>query len=79
MSDARARFRELHERDGAFVIPNPWDIGSAKILAGLGFEALATTSAGFAYTLGRVDGARARVPAAPELFLRGLRSKWRPT
>ena len=50
------RFRALHEREGAFVIPNPWDVGSARLLAGLGFEALATTSAGFAHTLGRLDG-----------------------
>jgi 2-methylisocitrate lyase-like PEP mutase family enzyme len=49
------RFRALHE-DGPFVIPNPWDAGSAKVLAGLGFEALATTSSGFAFTLGRHDG-----------------------
>ena len=49
-------FRALHERDGAFVIPNPWDIGTARILAGIGFEALATTSAGQAATLGRRDG-----------------------
>ena len=40
----------------ALIIPNPWDIGSARMLAGLGFEALATTSAGFAFTLGRSDG-----------------------
>ena len=50
------RFRALHEREGVFVIPNPWDIGSARLLAGLGFEALATTSAGFANSLGRLDG-----------------------
>ena len=50
------RFRALHEREGAFIIPNPWDIGSARLLTGLGFEALATTSAGFANSLGRVDG-----------------------
>lgn len=50
------RFRVLHAGPAAFVIPNPWDAGSAKILASLGFEALATTSAGFAYTLGRLDG-----------------------
>jgi 2-methylisocitrate lyase-like PEP mutase family enzyme len=50
------RFRALHARPGAFVIPNPWDPGSARILAGLGFEALATTSSGFANALGRVDG-----------------------
>ena len=50
------RFKALHEREGAFVIPNPWDLGSARLLEGLGFEALATTSAGFAWTLGRLDG-----------------------
>lgn len=58
MSDRHAiaaRFVELHEREGAFVIPNPWDLCSARLLAGLGFEALATTSAGFAATLGRLD------------------------
>jgi hypothetical protein len=49
-------FKALHERAGAFIIPNPWDIGSARLLAGLGFEALATTSAGFANSLGRLDG-----------------------
>lgn len=49
-------FKALHERDGAFVIPNPWDAGSAKMLASLGFEALATTSAGLAFSLGRPDG-----------------------
>jgi len=48
-------FRALHEGE-PFVIPNPWDAGSAKILAGLGFKALATTSGGFAFTLGRPDG-----------------------
>ena len=52
-------FRALHERDGAFIIPNPWDAGTAKLLAALGFEALATTSLGLANTLGRVDGAGA--------------------
>lgn len=49
------RFRALHDGD-AFVIPNPWDAGSAKVLVGLGFQALATTSGGFAFTLGRHDG-----------------------
>src|SRR5215213_8195114 len=49
-------FRALHERDGAFIIPNPWDAGTAKLLASMGFEALATTSLGLANTLGRVDG-----------------------
>lgn len=53
-------FRALHGRPGAFVIPNPWDAGTARILAALGFEALATTSAGFAFTLGRRDGAAGR-------------------
>jgi 2-methylisocitrate lyase-like PEP mutase family enzyme len=50
-----AAFHALHEGE-AFVIPNPWDAGSAKVLAGLGFKALATTSSGLAFTLGRVDG-----------------------
>jgi len=50
-----AAFRLLHERPGAFVIPNPWDAGTAQVLAGLGFEALATTSSGLAFTLGRRD------------------------
>jgi 2-methylisocitrate lyase-like PEP mutase family enzyme len=49
-------FRALHERQTAFVIPNPWDIGTARLLAHLGFEALATTSAGFAFSMGRRDG-----------------------
>jgi len=48
-------FRALHERDGAFVIPNPWDVGTARLLAGLGFEALATTSAGYAFSVGQRD------------------------
>ncbi len=48
-------FKALHEREGAFVMPNPWDAGSAKLLASLGFEALATTSAGLAFALGRAD------------------------
>jgi 2-methylisocitrate lyase-like PEP mutase family enzyme len=48
-------FRELHERRQLFVMPNPWDVGSARLLASLGFEALATTSAGFAWSLGKVD------------------------
>ena len=50
-----AAFRALHEGE-PFVIPNPWDAGSARVLAALGFEALASTSSGFAYTLGRLDG-----------------------
>jgi 2-methylisocitrate lyase-like PEP mutase family enzyme len=48
-------FRALHERPGAFVIPNPWDAGTARILTALGFEALATTSAGYAFSAGRRD------------------------
>lgn len=50
------RFRALHAAPGAFVIPNPWDVGSARLLEGLGFKALATTSSGFAQSLGRLDG-----------------------
>jgi 2-methylisocitrate lyase-like PEP mutase family enzyme len=57
------RFVALHARPGAFVIPNPWDIGTARMLAGLGFEALATTSAGFAFSLGRRDGEVSREEA----------------
>jgi 2-methylisocitrate lyase-like PEP mutase family enzyme len=53
--DPRARFRALHEREQLFVMPNPWDAGSAKLLASLGFEALATTSAGLAWSLGKLD------------------------
>ena len=54
-SEKGAAFKALH--DGApFIIPNPWDAGSAKVLAGLGFQALASTSSGFAFTLGRPDG-----------------------
>lgn len=49
------RFRALHQREQLLVLPNPWDAGSAKMLAGLGFEALATTSAGLAFSLGRCD------------------------
>lgn len=49
------RFRELHAREQIFVMPNPWDVGSAKVLAALGFEALATTSAGFALAIGKRD------------------------
>lgn len=51
----RSRFFELHDRSQVFVMPNPWDIGSAKLLAGAGYEALATTSAGFAWSQGRDD------------------------
>jgi len=50
-------FRALHERPGAFVVPNPWNAGTARILTALGFEALATTSAGYAFSMGLRDGA----------------------
>jgi 2-methylisocitrate lyase-like PEP mutase family enzyme len=55
-ADRARRFRALHDAPGTFVLPNPWDAGTARILAGLGFPALATTSAGLAISLGRVDG-----------------------
>ncbi len=55
-SDKATRFRALHHGPGAFLIPNPWDAGSARILAGLGFEALATSSGASAGILGRRDG-----------------------
>jgi 2-methylisocitrate lyase-like PEP mutase family enzyme len=58
MPDALAmceRFRQLHERQQVFLIPNPWDVGSARLLESLGFEALATTSSGLAASLGRAD------------------------
>lgn len=56
--DQRAKFerlKALHQGDSAFVIPNPWDAGSARLLASLGFEALATTSAGYAFSKGKLD------------------------
>src|ERR1700721_141190 len=57
----RARaFRALHEGPGPLLLPNPWDAGSARLLASLGFAALATTSGGFAATLGRLDGGGTR-------------------
>ncbi len=62
-ADQRARaevFQALHQGPAAFVIPNPWDAGSARVLASLGFAALATTSAGVAHTFGRQDGAAGR-------------------
>ncbi len=54
--DKRDAFRQLHQQ-GCFVLPNPWDVGSAKILQHLGFKALASTSAGMAWAMGRADGA----------------------
>lgn len=53
-------FRQLHHREKAFIIPNPWDVGSARMLASLGFEALATSSAGYAASLGKQDYAVGR-------------------
>ena len=61
--DKAARFRALHQAPGAFVIPNPWDAGSARILAGLGFQALATSSGAAAGVLGRRDGTVTREEA----------------
>ena len=55
-----ARFRALHDGPGTFVIPNPWDVASTRILDGLGFEALATSSAASACALGRKDGGLTR-------------------
>ena len=54
-SEKALAFRVLHQRDGAFILPNPWDMGTARMLSSLGFEALATTSAGFAFSMGRLD------------------------
>ena len=62
----RQRFRELHQ-SGCFVIPNPWDIGSARWLQGLGFVALASTSSGLAWSLGRADNAISREQALEHL------------
>src|SRR5262245_57781767 len=57
------RFHALHAGAGAFIIPNPWDVGSARILAGLGFQALATSSAAAALSIGRRDGRLTREQA----------------
>jgi 2-methylisocitrate lyase-like PEP mutase family enzyme len=54
-AERRTRFRALHEREQLFLMPNPWDVGSARLLESAGFEALATTSAGFAWSLGKLD------------------------
>jgi 2-methylisocitrate lyase-like PEP mutase family enzyme len=61
--DKAARFRTLHQRDGAFIIPNPWDVGTARLLAQMGFQALATTSAGYAFSRGLPDGSVDRAGA----------------
>ena len=55
-SEKGRKFAQLHARPGAFIIPNPWDAGTARILESMGFEALTTTSAGLAYSLGKRDG-----------------------
>lgn len=79
-SEKADRFRALHEGPSVLVVPNPWDVGTARLLAGMGFEALASTSAGFAYTLGRPDyavdrdqmmGHLAELAAATELPVTG--------
>ena len=62
--DKRKTFRKLHEA-GCFVIPNPWNVGSARYLQGLGFKALATTSAGHAHAQGFADGAQSRDAGPP--------------
>lgn len=67
-------FRQLHSRNGAFVMPNPWDVGSARILAAMGFEALATTSAGMAYSMGLPEG-----KAPPQAVLAHCRDLVRAT
>jgi 2-methylisocitrate lyase-like PEP mutase family enzyme len=66
IADKRRAFRQLHE-SGCFIIPNPWDVGSALYLQSLGFKALATTSSGFAWTLGRADGGISRDQALEHL------------
>ena len=59
-NDKASDFRRLHAVDGIFIVPNPWDVGSARILAAMGFKALATTSAGMAFAHGRREGAPPR-------------------
>jgi 2-methylisocitrate lyase-like PEP mutase family enzyme len=68
-AEKAARFRTLHQRPGSFVIPNPWDVGSARILVGLGFESLATSSAASAAALGRRDRALSRDEALEHAHL----------
>ena len=59
-AEKAAAFAELHKRPGTFIIPNPWDIGSARLLQHLGFEALATSSSGYAFSVGKADHAVGR-------------------
>src|SRR3981189_744032 len=66
IADKRRTFHKLHEA-GCFAIPNPWDVGSARFLQGLGFKALATTSSGFAWSIGRADNAITREMALAHL------------
>jgi 2-methylisocitrate lyase-like PEP mutase family enzyme len=66
VADKRRAFRQLHEA-GCFALPNPWDLGSARFLQSLGFKALATTSAGFAWSRGRPDGSTSREAALAHL------------
>lgn len=66
IAEKRQAFRRLHEA-GCFVIPNPWDIGSARMLQGLGFKALASTSSGFAWSQGRPDNGISRDMALEHL------------
>ena len=66
VTEKRAMFRSLHQ-SGCFVIPNPWDVGSALYLQSLGFKALATTSSGFAWSQGRADGDMSRDQVLPHL------------
>ena len=68
-TERAARFRALHDAPGAFIIPNPWDIGSARILAGIGFPALATSSAASAYAMGRRDHELSRIEALADARL----------
>ena len=64
-----AVFSELHQRPELFLIPNAWDAGSAKLLDSLGFSAIATTSAGLAFTVGRKDGQMSREAKLGLIFL----------
>jgi len=66
ITDRRIAFKKLHQT-GCFVLPNPWDIGSAKILAGMGFKALATTSSGYAWSQDLPDGALTRAAVLAHL------------
>jgi 2-methylisocitrate lyase-like PEP mutase family enzyme len=74
-ADKRRQFHALHT-SGCFVIPNPWDLGSARMLQGLGFKALASTSSGFAWSQGHPDNGITRADgAAPP----GRTGRWPPT